>query len=98
MEITLNIPEELVAQIIPAGKDPSRAALEAMAIEGYRANRLSEFEVRQLLGLETSLQVHALLKEYGAYLQYSLSDLEVDLQAADKLRAARTEMSASLSK
>jgi len=31
-----------------AGQDPTRAALEAIALEGYRSDRLSEADVRQL--------------------------------------------------
>ena len=43
----------LPAQIISTGKDPSRAALEALALEGYRTEQMSEAEIRQLLGFET---------------------------------------------
>jgi predicted HTH domain antitoxin len=89
MEITLTIPEELAAQIIPAGKDPARAALEALAIEGYRTQRLSEAEVSRMLGYQTPMEVHELLREYGVYLNYSLADLEQDICTADALHAAR---------
>jgi len=33
MQITLDIPEAFAAQIIAAGKDPAREALEALAVE-----------------------------------------------------------------
>jgi len=46
MQVTLTIPDELAAQLIAAGKDPSRAALEALAVEGYRTQRLSEKQTR----------------------------------------------------
>ncbi len=32
MQVTLTIPEELAAQLIAAGKDPSRAALEVLTL------------------------------------------------------------------
>jgi hypothetical protein len=36
-------------------------ALEALAVEGYHTGRLTESELRQMLGYETRMQVHALL-------------------------------------
>jgi predicted HTH domain antitoxin len=89
MQVTLNIPDSLAAQLIAAGESPSQAALEALAIEGYRTQRLSENEVRVLLGYETRMQVHALLKQHGVYLNYSLSDLEQDIRASEEPHAIR---------
>ena len=86
MEILVNIPDQLARQIVPEGHDAARAALEALALEGYRAERLSEAEVRQLLGFETRLQVHAFLKQHGVYLQYDISDLEHDQASALHVR------------
>ena len=39
MIITVEIPEELARQFVPAGQDPAGAALEAIALEGYRGDR-----------------------------------------------------------
>jgi predicted HTH domain antitoxin len=89
MQVTLNIPDELAAQIVSGGADLSRAALESLAIEGYRTERLSESEIRRLLGFETRMEVHAFLKEHGAYLHYSLADLERDRESALRMRARR---------
>ena len=49
MTITLEIPEGLVNRLVPAGQDPVRAALEAIALEGYRSDRLNEGDIRELL-------------------------------------------------
>jgi hypothetical protein len=59
MEITLNIPDELARQVASENKDPSRMALEALALEGYRAERLSESVVREMLDFATRMEVHA---------------------------------------
>lgn len=90
MQITLDIPEEFAAQIIPAGKDPARTALEALALDGYRNLLLSEEEVRRILGYESRFQVHALLKEHDVYLNYSMADLDQDIKTADAFHARRT--------
>lgn len=86
MEITLKIPDELARQVTPEGSDPVRFALEALALEGYRSGRLSESAVRQMLGFDTRMEVHALLKQHGVYLQYDIADLEQDRVTAEKLR------------
>ncbi len=86
VEITLNIPDEIARQVTPEGSNPARVALEALALEGYRAERLSESAVRQMLGFETRTEVHAFLKQHGVYLHYDIADLEQDKVTAEKLR------------
>jgi Uncharacterised protein family (UPF0175) len=66
MIITVEIPEELAGQFVPAGQDPARATVEAIALEGYRSDRLTEADIRELLGFETRMEVHGFLKEHGA--------------------------------
>jgi hypothetical protein len=86
MEIILNIPDELARQVTRDGKDPARVALEALALEGYRTELLSESAVRQMLGFETRMEVHAFLKQHGVYLHYDVADLEQDQATAQKMR------------
>ena len=90
MEITLKIPDELARQVASEGEDPARVVLEALALEGYRAERLSESAVRQMLGLESRIQVHAFLKEHGIHLHYNVSDLDRDRVTSERLRAKRS--------
>lgn len=89
MQITVEIPDELAAQLVPGGRDLPRAALEALAVEGYRTERLSESEIRRLLGFETRMEVHAFLKEHGAFMHYGLAEMEQDRESAVALRAKR---------
>jgi hypothetical protein len=86
VEITFNIPDEFARQIATEGKDPARVALEALALEGYRAGQLSESAVREMLGFETRMDVHAFLKRHGVYLQYGVAEVEQDIATAEKLR------------
>jgi hypothetical protein len=96
MQVTLTIPDALAEQLIAAGQDPSRAALEALAVEGYRTQRLSENQVRVMLGYETRMQVHALLKDHDVYLNYSMADVEQDIKASDELHAIRSASNSPL--
>jgi hypothetical protein len=90
MEITVKIPDELAQQVASEGKDPARVALEALALEGYRAQLLSESAVRQMLGFESRIQVHGFLKEHGVHLHYDLSDLNHDRVTSERSRAKRS--------
>ena len=92
MIINIEIPEELAAQLIGEGQDLARAALEALALEGYRNDRLTEAYIRELLGFETRTEVHSFLKEHGALLHYTDEDLDYDREVASQVaRRARTE-------
>ena len=71
----------------PEGKDPARVALEALALEGYRTELLSESAVRQMLGFQSRIEVHAFLKEHGVYLHYDVSDLKRDEETVRRLRS-----------
>ncbi len=65
--------------------DVSRHALETLAVEAYRTGVLSESQIRRLLGFETRLQVHALLKRYQVHLRYSSGDLQEALAVQREL-------------
>jgi hypothetical protein len=78
MHIALDIPDN-IPNVVAADQDPARAALEALALEGYRSKRLGESAVRRLLGFGTRMEVHGFLKEHGVYLNYGIEDAEHDL-------------------
>ena len=61
-------------------------ALEALALEGYRTELLSESAVRQMLGFETRMEVHDFLKKHRVYLHYDVTDLEQDRATTQKAR------------
>ncbi len=90
MQVTFNIPDELASQLVASGKDASRAALEAFAVEGYRSGRLTESEVRRMVGYETRMEVHTFLAEHDVCLHYTAEHLQQDIAASDRLRAVRT--------
>jgi hypothetical protein len=90
--ITIEIPEELAAPLLATGQNPVRATLEALALKGYRSDRLSEADIRDLLGFETRMEVHGFLKEHGVFLHYSTEDLSHDREVAIQVaRRPRTE-------
>lgn len=66
------------------GTDLHRAAIEALAIEGYRTAKLTAGEVARILGLETSIAARVWLSGQGVEPNYSLEDLSADREALSK--------------
>lgn len=60
---------------------PSEA--EGKVLEAYKSGDLSEEQVRRLLGLKSRFDVHALLKQRGMYLNYSLEDWDEDVKFSE---------------
>lgn len=85
MNIELQIPDEVARVLSSEYADLPRAAIEALALEGYRSNRLSDGQLRQLLGFTSRMQVHAFLKDRGVPLNYSLADLDSDRETSKDL-------------
>jgi hypothetical protein len=89
MQVTLEIPDTYAVELTAAGKDPARAALEALALEGYRGGSLTETEVRRLLGLYTRMEVHEFRAAHHVPLHYTSAHLQLDIAASDKLHSQR---------
>jgi hypothetical protein len=81
MEVTINLPQDISESLQGQWGDVPRQVLEAVAVEGYRTGALTETQVRRLLGFETRIEVHALLKEHRVPLHYTEADVEEDLAA-----------------
>jgi predicted HTH domain antitoxin len=78
MHLDLEIPDDVARILSDEFADLPRAVVEALAIEGYRSNRFSDGQLRQILGFSSRMQVHAFLKKRGVHLNYSMADLEQD--------------------
>lgn len=90
MIVTVEIPESVARALAPEDGDLSRALREAIALEGYRTDRLTEYEIQQLLGLESRMDVHGFLKEHGVHLNYSLEELKHDITESNRFSALKT--------
>jgi predicted HTH domain antitoxin len=94
MQVTIDIPDTLAAELTAVGKDPARATLEALLVEGYRNRQIFEGEIRRILSYGTRMQVHALLKEYDVPLNYDVEDFQQDFKTLRSLRESRTSAAA----
>lgn len=75
MTITLSIPDELADRLAEAG-DVSRRALKAFALAEYQAGRLTDSELRKLLGIATRYELDSFLTAHGILPNHTKADLE----------------------
>lgn len=84
MNVTVPIPDDFAARF-GTEAELGRRALEALALEEYRAGRLSTAELRRVLGFGSRGELDGFLKARGIYEDYTLEDLERERRTLDRL-------------
>ncbi len=84
MTVTLDIPDEIAAQLTTQGQELSRAALEALALQAYRGGTLTQLQVGQLLRLSRTQTEDFLARHVDLY-DYDPAELEQEVQALARL-------------
>jgi hypothetical protein len=86
MELTVHIPDDIAERLGDSvSADLSRRALEALVAEEYRLGRLNKPDLRRLLGFEASFEIDGFLKAHNVYEDYTLQDLEQELEGLRRL-------------
>jgi len=80
MEITLHIPDDVAKRLSDAGGDVSRRALEALALEGYRDQTLTLYQISEMLGL-SRVETEDFLGRHHVPLS-EITEAELDREAA----------------
>lgn len=78
MQVIMEIPDELAAALALRGEDPARAVLEALGLDAYRQRRISAYQLRTLLRIESRWELDAFLKARQVE-SYTAEDFEHDL-------------------
>jgi hypothetical protein len=89
MQVTVEIPDQFVQHLVPAGRDAARSLLEELVAGAYRDGRLTMELVRQLLGFGTRMQVDAFLQHHEVY-DYTVEDLDKDMATLDRVLATNS--------
>ena len=79
MEVTLHLPDD-VAQRLAAGGDVSRRALGALALQSYRDQALTLYQVSEMLGL-SRVETEDFLGRHQVPLSV-IADVDLDREAA----------------
>ena len=82
MDVHLEIPEDLARQLAPDTCGLTRAALEAVALEGVRSGKLTVSQARRLLGIRSRYEMDGFLKAHGVLLDLTLDDVRRDSETA----------------
>jgi hypothetical protein len=85
MQVSIELPDDVVHELQDKWKDLSHHLLEATAAEGYRSGALTEWQVQRLLRFQTRLEVHRFLREHGAFLEYSPEEIEREIETSRQL-------------
>jgi hypothetical protein len=82
MQVRLDVPEEVAKQFAAEPGGVTRAALEALAIEGVRSGKLTVHQARQMLGIASRYEMDGFLKEHGVLLPITMEDVVKDTNTA----------------
>jgi hypothetical protein len=75
MNITVPIPDGLA----------KRGALESLSLEAYKAGRITNAELRRLLGFETRYELDGFLKAHDVWMNFTIDDLRRDVATLQQL-------------
>ena len=87
MQVTLELPEDLARLLGENSAGLSRAALEALALEGLRAGKITVAQARRLLGIASRYEMDGFLKSHGVLLPLTVGDVERDAETAISFRS-----------
>ena len=82
MQVHLDVPEDVARQFAAEPGGITRATLEALAIEGVRAGKLTVHQARQMLGIPSRYEMDGFLKAHGVLLPTTMEDVVKDSKAA----------------
>lgn len=88
MTLTVNIPDDLAAELRAGFQNLSQAALEALAAEAYTKELLSLEQVRRLLELGSRWEAQAVLSQHGAWPGHLAEEILADARSSFDFRHA----------
>ena len=77
MQIILEVPDDLAQQLAGDMETLSRIALEALALESIRSDKLSISQARRLLGISSRFEMDEFLKSHGYTLPITGGDTPI---------------------
>ena len=80
--VRIEVPEEFTRRLASDAEGLARVALEALAAEGVRSGKLTAFQARNLLGIQSRYDMDGFLKARGVFLDLTLEDVQKDTETA----------------
>lgn len=85
MDLIVPIPDDIVPQLQAGGVDLSRQALEAIALEAYKGDRINKKQLREMLGFKTRYELDGFLKAHDCYDGYTFEEIEQQVETMKQL-------------
>ena len=82
MQFQINIPDELAFEYSELPGGIGRAAVEALALEGVRSGRLTDYQARIMLGISTRFEMEEFLRSHGVFLPDTFESVIRDSEVA----------------
>jgi len=82
MQVHLDVPEDMAQRFAAEPGGITRAALEALAIEGIRSGKLTVYQAREMLGIPSRYEMDGFLKAHGVLLPITMEDVVTDTNTA----------------
>jgi len=82
MQVHLDVPEDVAQRFAAEPGGITRAALEALAIEGVRSGKLTVYQAREMLGIPSRYEMDGFLKAHGVLLPITMEDVVTDTNTA----------------
>ena len=82
MQVQLEVPEEVARQFAAEPGGLTRAALEALALEGVRSGKLTVHQAGRMLGISSRYEMDGFLKAHGVLLPLTIQDVVRDSETA----------------
>ena len=83
MIVSVNIPDDIAAQLHLDGERGNRRALEIFAVEGYRSGELSRGQISEMLDLELN-ETMRFLQKHGCAQSITLEEFDEEGAAMRK--------------
>jgi hypothetical protein len=81
VNVAIDIPDDIGRVLATQAGGLSRAVLEAVAIEAYRAGVITPAQVQQMLEMKSRWETESFLRRAEAFHDYTMDDLERDIAA-----------------
>jgi hypothetical protein len=82
VQVQFDIPDEISVRFSDQPGGISRAAVEALALEGIRSGRLTDYQARLMLGISTRYEMDGFLKQHGVFFADTLESVIRDSETA----------------
>ena len=84
MNVMVPLPDDFAARF-GSGPELGRRVLEVLALDEYRAGRMSRAELRQVLGFATRGELDGFLKDHGVDDGITVEEFDRQMQDLDRV-------------